>query len=355
MGNAINSCPSFVMSYARAKQIFDQTKPIRGRAVEVRPLGKRSYADQFSVRMNGNDVEFVLYNTPVITYHAPDNTDQQDQPTETRITLRSDKWLSYSTYEFIWHQLRVSAVTRSGKTLMRAGEPGTRDIKADYLLDFANEPIKLKYNGSQVVFDCPAPAVYGYRVNRKKANNVMAQFKEFADYLKGFVSLRKEEVEHPYRRTTLQVLTFTVGEYRMATRNNTEFRHGQTYLTQTPPESSKWMESASTWAAYVETTDAFVGLIKSDQPEDIKHENFYRAAVLLFTWDNFLSRFQNDDEQFTVALTSKDLLREMLYRKFAPQIMDTVKLDDGVVPNTKNAKWMGIKVRRPDIMASSES
>jgi len=61
-----------VHDYAQALRIHDNTKPLRGRSPEIKPLGARRDADTYHVRMNGEAVELVLYRTPVITFMPDD-------------------------------------------------------------------------------------------------------------------------------------------------------------------------------------------------------------------------------------------------------------------------------------------
>ena len=72
-------------NYNHYKSLYENIKPIRGRAVDVRPIGKRS-RDWETIRMDGDVVECVLYRTPVVRYY-PDG----------RIGLQSDGWATTAT------------------------------------------------------------------------------------------------------------------------------------------------------------------------------------------------------------------------------------------------------------------
>ena len=76
--------------YAYYKNLHDKTKPIRGRAVECRPIGDRR-RDWEQIRMVDESVACRLYDTDVVTYH-PDG----------RVTLRCDSWATPTTADFIW-------------------------------------------------------------------------------------------------------------------------------------------------------------------------------------------------------------------------------------------------------------
>ena len=87
-----------VLTYALAKNLFDSIKPIRGRSPEIRPLGSRRDADTYWVRMDGEDVQFVLYKTPVITYRP--NGD---------VVLSNGGYSTVSTHQFFDRVLGVDA------------------------------------------------------------------------------------------------------------------------------------------------------------------------------------------------------------------------------------------------------
>ena len=59
-----------VMNYTDALARYEDAKPIRGRSPEVRPLGERRDVDTYQIRKNGEEIELVLYKTPVITFDA---------------------------------------------------------------------------------------------------------------------------------------------------------------------------------------------------------------------------------------------------------------------------------------------
>lgn len=59
-------------NYAAAKQHHDNTKPIRGRLEEVRPL-RSNRKDNTTIRMDGDDVVLRLYQTDMIRFHPDDS------------------------------------------------------------------------------------------------------------------------------------------------------------------------------------------------------------------------------------------------------------------------------------------
>ena len=166
----VNNVPT-IRTHAQAKQIFEKIKPIRGR--DIRPLGARRDADTYHIRMNGSDVECVLYRTPVVTFHTDDT-----------ITIKTDGWNSVSTHQFIWAITGCECWGSGGKTVLKVGA-------LKYVM---SEQMKMKYkedgNGSTVWEVLTTEEQYDWRINRQKAKEVRAKYKEFNTYLNGVIKLR---------------------------------------------------------------------------------------------------------------------------------------------------------------------
>ena len=123
-----------VRSYEQALSIFSNSRPVRGRAEEVRPLGDRRDADTYRVRKNGEAIELVLYKTPVITF-TPDG----------EVSLFVDGYNTVATHQFIGWVLGISVhgarrttvltinaekftLADSDKLRMRMGEDGNWSV-----------------------------------------------------------------------------------------------------------------------------------------------------------------------------------------------------------------------------------
>jgi len=84
--------------YEYMQEQFERVVPIRGRAVEVRPIGKRSRDWETIVKRTVIDGEATytayaarLYQTDVVTYHV-DGT----------VAIKCEQWSTPTTAEFIW-------------------------------------------------------------------------------------------------------------------------------------------------------------------------------------------------------------------------------------------------------------
>ena len=86
-GHHRNSGIHTLTNYNEAFHKWESTKPIRGRGVDVRPLGHRRSADQYKIELlPEGGVACVLYKTPVVTFFEDGD-----------IRILNDNWNSVST------------------------------------------------------------------------------------------------------------------------------------------------------------------------------------------------------------------------------------------------------------------
>ena len=163
-----------VLYYQEALKIHDSIKPLRGRAIEIRPLGNRRDADTYHIRKNGDALELVLYKTPVITF-MPDGD----------VVLFIDGYNSVSTHQFIDHVLNIRANGARRTTVLTIN--GQKDTIAD------KEKLRLRLEDGNWHVINPT-AQWGWKLNRKEITNVRTKYGEFYKYLKGFVNLRSESI-----------------------------------------------------------------------------------------------------------------------------------------------------------------
>ena len=187
-----------VTTYPEAKKIHDNTVPIRGRDPEIRPLGNRRDADSYWVRMNGDDVEFVLYKSPVITY-KPDGS----------VVLTPDTYSTVSTHQFFARVLGVGANAVRQNTVITIGDKRYTVKGKDTLT------LKLDASGN---WHCAegAKAQFAWHLDRRGATNVRNRYKEFITYFKGMVSLRTEEIVMQYYNSNLSGVRVSITEVQNA-------------------------------------------------------------------------------------------------------------------------------------------
>lgn len=359
MGQTVTSCPNGVTTYEKAKRIYEKVKPIRGLSPEVRPLGKRRYHQTYSVRKREDGaIEFVLYKTPVITY-LPDNT----------VELRSGGWHSVSTFQFIHWTVGVLFRVQKGSCVMHFRDYDTSQDKKLVVEFGRGDVVAFKSDEyGRLQYADPVAKVYGYRINRAEANNVRATFKEFAAYLHGFVSLRKETITKKWYSTSkeTEMVMFSMEELSMFEPKGSDMNEpftavralvansvlnlvDFTYVLNTPREGGRThyphtpiSDRLDGWDKYVRVTDCFVNLIRSDQPEETKTANFHKAAIILcLSTEGVSTQLVDGIVEATVNEEfAANRLKNFLDRKFANRILKRVELAPGVPPNHLYEKWV---------------
>lgn len=313
-----------VFSYAEAKKIHDNTKPIRGRNVEMRPLGNRRDADSYWVRMNGEDVEFVLYKSPVITY-KPDGA----------VVISPDTYSTVSTHQFFARVLGVGANAVRQNTVITIGDK-RYTIKG-------KDTLTLKMQGGNWCVVEGAKAQFAWHLDRREATNVRNRYKEFITYFKGMVSLRTEEIEVPYYSNTYQGIRVSLHEIQQAF--ETELTEPDNilgtvqYIQDLPRRHYNYGSQRE--AEYRDGIAWFTEIIKSDQPEETKHLNFYRGALaVLLTADRIYQRGQSDNTYIAKANNITKALDTTLLRAHASEVLVRKELPIGSVSKGTYDLWL---------------
>ena len=328
---SVQYIPRGVHTYKEAKWWHDQSTPIRGRSPEIRPLGRRRDVDTYWVREaevgeGGTAVkviDFMLYKTPVIRYY-PDDT----------IELRTEGWSSVSTHQMFMYALGRSVEARSvrGSTVL------TVDGKVQIM--GGNDVVKLKAyktssNTSRLSI-VDSKNVYGYRHNRKKWNEVNKQYKEFADYFKGFLSLRA--AEEPSGTVTV---TYTTDEAVEMFGDITNMGARQVV------DMHQWMKAFHIYGPksdYLKRAGELTHLMRSDEREN-KHTDFYKAALIITLVGSYIQ--VNHPHLTNVRRVSRNDVEaryEMLLKKWhAAEYLDKVELEPGKVPNMEYEEWVNYK------------
>jgi hypothetical protein len=313
-----------VFSYAEAKKIHDDTKPIRGRNVEMRPLGNRRDADSYWVRMNGEDVEFVLYKSPVITY-KPDGA----------VVITPDAYSTVSTHQFFARVLGVGANAVRQNTVITIGDK-RYTVKG-------KDTLTLKMQGGNWQCVEGAKAQFAWHLDRREATNVRNRYKEFITYFKGMVSLRTEEIEMPYYSNTYQGIRVSLHEIQQAF--ETELTEPDNilgtvqYIQDLPQRHYNYGSQRE--AEYRDGIAWFTEIIKSDQPEETKHLNFYRGALaVLLTADRIYQRGQSDNTYIAKAKNITKALDTTLLRAHASEVLVRKELPIGSVSKGTYDLWL---------------
>jgi len=294
----VNHVPS-IYAYAQAKQIHDNIVPIRGR--DIKPLGQRRDGDTYHIRMNGEDVECVLYKTPVVTFH-PDDT----------ITVSTNNWNTVSTHQFIWAITGCNCYGSRGKTVIRIGDK-------EYVI---NEIMRIKHveDSSPKWEVLTKEEQYDWAIDRQKANIVRAKYKEFITFVNGGLKLRTIDTDAVF---STKELSEQFGEHTLpwGTKavNDTEFN-------QVALKNSQHAVR-------------FMNLIK----EEGNYENYYKAMLMVagLVLSVGYRRIEMDRAEVKAKPRSIiDKIYECIYKWHSDEIFVRIKLADGKVPTERYDTWV---------------
>jgi hypothetical protein len=330
MGYATVMSVPRVHTYALAKNLHDSIKPIRGRSPEIRPLGNRRDADSYWVRMEGDDVVFVLYKSPVITY-KPDGS----------VVLTPDTYSTVSTHQFFARVLGVGANASRQNSVITLGDKRYTVRGKDTLT--------LKMQGGNWQCIEGAKTQFSWHLNRQGANNVRARYKEFATYFKGVVNLRTEEFTHHYGNTHYKGVSVSITELQ----NAFDVKQSENEMENNPDNIIGHMRhmhdlpqrhfNYGTQRAeeYKEGMAQFMELIKSDQAEDTKHLNFYKGALaVLMSGDRLYLRGQDDSTYIVKANPIVKALDTVLLKAHAKEVLVRKELPLGLVSKGTYDRWL---------------
>jgi len=329
-----------VLTYALAKNLFDSIKPIRGRSPEIRPLGSRRDADTYWVRMDGEDVQFVLYKTPVITYRP--NGD---------VVLSNGGYSTVSTHQFFDRVLGVDArASRQVSVIGLLNKKG--EVVNRYTLnDRDTLTLKLDGLGNWCVVD-GAKTQFAWHLNRQEANNVRVRYKEFITYFKGMVSLRTEDIHMQYYNNSLSGIRVSITELQNAfgveksdstepnSNNDPDHIIGNMQWIHDQPQRH-YNYGTKRAGEYQDGMTQFLELIKSDQPEDTKHLNFYKGALaMLMSADRIYQRGQDDNTYIAKAKPIVKALDTVLLKAHAKEVLVRKELPLGSVSKGAYDRWL---------------
>ena len=327
MGYATIMNVPYVGGYEQALAKWQSTKPIRGREPEIRPLGQRRDCDTYSIRKNvwTEAIECVLYNTPVIKF-TPDN----------EVILNFGSWSSSSTCQFISGVLHSVSASRKRNTVVLSFRDGTNAI-----LEQGEELVLV--SGERGWTAKAKQTLYDYRVNRKEANKVRKSVSQFRDYLAGIVKLKAEAVAGVYGRDGFSAVNMSYaelmeifGKEEMASRGG--FRPDiakWAKLGEKPVYCSAGMREGQ-WQQYRERALQFYDLVKNNQDDNVRHQNYWLAFNILFVQiDNFYWRTDENIKMGVATHYFEKFLDKALLTMFAYKVFTKVALPDGKVPSGK--------------------
>jgi hypothetical protein len=289
----------------------------------------------------------------VVTYYPNDE-----------VQISVGKYNTAYVREFIVELLGdLFVYTKNGKTVLQL-----RDSKDKYVLG-GNE-FKIKqgkvwcsgYDGQLAVWTvAQAEGALEWRLSKAKANIVRAPYTEFLKYYKGMTSILTEHIDFDVRyanqrwnkptaetpfvaktevvvhmETVVNMFGQTVHVFGgNPTVDTTEPRKALfTHLRTWGAEKERDMQNAKEKADKLEV----LALMRNDQPDEVKGENFYRAALTLLVAQQ--THIATKAEFFRISRSSAEKLAdEFVLRVFKEEVLEQVRMPVGKVASTNYADW----------------
>jgi hypothetical protein len=335
----VMNVPTF-RNYNEAAKRLNNTKPIKGREPVIVPLGDRRDCDKYSIRKSvwTDAIECVLYTTPVIKFTVEDE-----------VIINIGKWPSASTCQFISRILwNVSANRVRGDVVLHFNG-GTKA-----LVEQCEELVLVRAeNGAWMPKE--KQTLYDYRVNRKEANNVRKSVSEFRKYLNGVVKLKGETNTYNegtyYETTSTRVkasyteLIEVFGQEKPndgvnngRVRPNVDAWDG---LSVKPRYWTGAERKAEAWQEYRDKTAKFFDLVRNDQDDNCRHQNYWIAFNVLLIQEKRV--WWRDDVNFNVVVGVEQFekhLDKILFTMFSDKVFKRVALAEGKVPTGKYESYV---------------
>lgn len=334
-----------IADYNAAYKIWNNVKPMRGRVeggptnTPTRPLGQRRDVDTYSIRKNiwTEAIECVLYQTPVVTFTA-----------DGEVKIKFGQWSSASTCQFITRILYGISAHRVRGSVVLTFRGDNKAMVSDH------EELILVRGADGHWVPKEKQTLYDYRVNRKEANNVRKMCSTFRDYLRGVVKLKEEMVtqwgvEYGRVSMTFAELMEVFGTEERYNDNRLFLKTDEWLrLTDKPNRYTKPSpdKHEAAWRDYRETAAKFLDLIKDDQDDNCRHQNYWLAFNILFVHKNYMTPCAKDhtnERNFTLGShIFEKTLDEALFMMFADKVFKRVELPHDKVPTGKYDKYFGV-------------
>jgi len=179
-------------NYEYFKKLFDKVKPIRGRSVEVRPIGERRRDWEQVTRKDLGDGQFAycatLHKTDVVEYHP--NGD---------VVVHIGGWATPTTAEFIHIHSPFSCFKQNNKLWVRTSSSSTEEDR-NKLYPLGSEPVRFKWVGYNDYKPDETFKIKKQVVNRKKAKAARQPVVAFLAWTKAFLTMSDGWVMHETRK-----------------------------------------------------------------------------------------------------------------------------------------------------------
>lgn len=303
--------------FREAELFYKSVVPIRGRAEDVRPLGARRDADKYRVLKQGDTYTARLYNTDVITF-KPDG----------EVVIATDGFNTALTMSFIAEVLGIGAGRQRGTNVFR--------ISGQNYITKGKEVLRIKHIGNGQFDIISENKHFQYVINRTGANSVRRRSADFRGYLRGFVSLRTQEVTLYYQKQNLVCIPAS------------EFREIFGIMGR-PDWHDKVMQFVDNtkWVSLTQKQHAYEEFLKSSSYLDSlvtsgDTSKYYEAAMILAGATSATPHMRADSNNMMHMTPDalEDKLDESQFKLYSKEVFTLVELPQGKVPNPRYDSWV---------------
>lgn len=185
-----------ITNYKDIEKRWNNTKPIRGRSTDVRPIGERR-RDWEQVTRTAIDEGMWsyaarLYNTDVVTYLP--NGD---------IIINANGWHTPSTAEFIHLHSPFACVKRHNKLWVHARADDAHPSVSMKAYPLGDKPMRFNHKGGHMYVPAEKVVVRKQVVNRVLAKEARAPLMPFLNWVKAFLTMSDGWVMHETMKEAL--------------------------------------------------------------------------------------------------------------------------------------------------------
>ncbi len=308
--------------FREAELFYKSVVPIRGRAEDVRPLGARRDADKYRIVKCGNEdkgIEYhaVLYNSGCIRF-LPNG----------EIVISTCGFNTALTMSFIAEVLGIGAGRQRGTNVFRISEQ-------NYITKGAEE-VRIRHIGNGQFEIISENKHFQYVINRTGANSVRRRSADFRRYLRGFVSLRTQEVMLYYQKQNLVCIPAS------------EFREIFGIMGR-PDWHDKVMQFVDNtkWVSLTQKQHAYEEFLKSSSYLDSLvtsgDTSKYDEAAMILAGATSATPHMRADSNNMMHMTPdalEDKLDESQFKLYSKDVFTLVELPQGKVPNPRYDSWV---------------
>lgn len=311
-------------SYAQALRVYKETRPIRGRADDIRPLGRRRDVDKFSIRNAAEGVQFVLYNTPVLTWHKPIPrlSIENDPGFDEQVTVYFGRWTSAFTARFIERLLpNCKSVSNSQNRMIIQMEhmPDKIVMLADDRLSFVSRFIKSGQEDKFYPLIDETNKNVQWALDRTEVNRVLKIYKPFTDYVRNCLNLMREPIRPSHATVSKELITPFLTDPPSFLE-----RHDKTV------KNPKALEYIRHWQNLA---------MKNDAESHAEAMGMFLAQVHGVTGPWGKARLEREGHMFVGIAKMLGELRDILLRAHAEEVLVIKETKQGGVPSTKYNDW----------------